>query len=313
MTKARDHKKIQTSLNKAVKLALKNNKGEHATYIPELAQMPLEKTGVSVTLNDGTKIQAGDCEEFYVSLQSAAKVPLLIGLLEEFGQEQVFKWINVEPTGRGFAAIDYSNRFSNLPSNPMINAGAIALCSHIPGSTRDQQIEWLDKWMEKLFNIPLKINHKMYTSELENSDRNLSLAYLMRSNHVIKGDVASILKNYVALCAYETTVEHASYLPMLLANRGCDENGNRVLTEETVKCVTSIMATCGLYNETGLFMVHTGMPAKSSVSGLILAVAIGHGGVATFNPRLTIKGGSVRGQIMLQEISKDLEWHFASL
>lgn len=304
-------KKLQSILNKSVKLAKENSTGKPATYIPELANAPIEKTGAAISLSNGEILSAGDCDDFNFSLQSTAKVVSLIGLLEEFGAEQVFKWINAEPTSKDFNAIAYSDRFTHRPSNPMINAGAIALCSHIPGENRLAQLAWLDKWMFRLFNKELVINNRVYTSELDNSDRNRSLAYLMRSEKVISGDVDRIIKLYTALCSYETNIVQASYLPMLLANRGKSPDGEQVISEETVKITVSILATCGLYNETGYYLMHTGMPAKSGVSGLILAVGLGYGGLAVFSPRLTPKGGSVRGQIMLEYLANQLGWHFA--
>lgn len=306
-----NEKKLQLLLNEAVELAKQSQEGEPATYIPELANAPLDKTGVAITLNNGQLLSAGNCTDHYFTLQSTAKVVLLTGLLEEFGSEQVFKWISVEASGRNFNAIDYANRFSEKPSNPMINAGAIALASHVPGKTLQARITWLDKWMNIVFNAPLRINHRVYDSELETSDRNFSLAYLMRSKNIISGDISVIMKTYVTLCSYETTIHQASHLPMLFANQGKDEKGHQILNEETVKCVVSIMATCGLYNETGKHLLQTGMPAKSGVSGLILATALGHGGIAVFGPRLTKKGGSVQGHIMLAQLAKKLDWHFA--
>jgi len=302
---------LRSVLIEAHELAKKNDTGEPATYIPELANAPIDKSGIAITLLDGTTLSAGNCDDYFFTLQSVAKVALLIGLLEEYGRESVFSWINVEPSGRSFSAIDYGNRFSDLPSNPMINAGAIALCSYIPGSKKKEQLDWLDKWMQRLFNAELRINHKVYTSELENSDKNRSLSYLMRSNKVINCDIENLLKVYTALCSFEATILQASQLSLLLANGGLSPSGERVLTEETVSSVIPIMATCGLYNESGGYLVHTGMPAKSGVSGIIIASAIGHAGIAVFSPKLTTRGSSVRGQIMLEYLSKKLGWHFA--
>jgi glutaminase len=307
-----NEKKLQLLLNETVELAKKNQSGEPATYIPELAHAPLDKTGVSITLNNGKLLSAGNCDDdYYFSLQSTAKVVLLTGLLEEFGSEQVFKWISAEASGRNFNAIDYADRFSEKPSNPMINAGAIALSSHVPGKTLQARMAWLDKWMNTLFDTTLRVNHRIYASELETSDRNFSLAYLMRSKKIISGDIIVIMKTYINLCSYETNIHQASHLPMLFANEGMDEKGKQILNEETVKCVVAIMATCGLYNETGSHLLQTGMPAKSGVSGLILATALDHGGIAVFGPKLTPKGGSVQGHIMLAHLSRELDWHFA--
>jgi len=304
-------KNLQTILDEAITFAKKDHSGQPASYIPELANVNPEITAVSVRLNNGEECGAGDCHDYRFTLQSTAKVVSLIGLLEEFGQEEVFKWINVEPTSASFSAIDYGDRFSHLPSNPMINAGAITLCSYIPGADRMAKQAWIEDWMHRLFNSELTINHKIYTSELDHADRNRSIAYLLRSDGVIKNDIETTLKLYTALCSFETTVTQAAYLPMLLANAGKNETGKQIISPETVKAVVSIMATCGLYNESGLFLLRTGMPAKSGVSGLILALGVGIGGVAAFSPRITCHGGSVRGHIILNHLANTLGWHFA--
>jgi glutaminase len=306
------HKHYQDLLEEAILHAQTNSNGQPASYIPELANVDLEKTGVALKLINGEDYSAGNCQNHYFTLQSTAKVIILIALLEEYGQDQVFQWINVEPSGQSFGAIDYNRRFTDLPSNPMINAGAITLISHAPGRNIKQQSAWLSQWMETLCDAKLNINDKVLHSELDNADRNRALAYLLRSQGIITGNVEAIIELYTTLCSFESTIMQAAHLPMLLSNRGLDQTGKRVLKRETVTAVVSILATCGLYNETGFYLLRTGMPAKSGVSGLIIACGIAHGGIAVFSPRITPKGGSVRGQMMLEFLAKELGWHFAN-
>lgn len=302
---------IQSVLDEAIVVAQNNHAGNQATYIPELASVPAELTSVAVTLNDGHRFVAGDSPDYLFSLQSVAKLVVLIGLLEECGPEQVFSWVRVEPSGDDFASVARLDQFGPAPSNPMLNAGAIALCSHIPGHI-EQRISWLEQWIERLFGEKLGVNQKVFASERRTGSRNRSLAYLMQSTGFVEGDVEQVLETYFYLCSFEATVVQASYLPMLLANKGLSPEGIRVLSEETVCSVVSIMATCGLYNESGAHLVRTGLPGKSSVSGLILACALGHGGIVVASPRVNPKGTSIRGEIMLTHISKALGWHFAA-
>lgn len=285
--------------------------GEVANYIPELAQADPEMTSCAVILADGSLIQSGDHEQHIVTLQSVAKLIVLIGLMEEFGREKIFSWINAEPTGYHFSSLSQVERYGPVPANPMVNAGAIALCSHIPGNMQ-QRAQWLDMWTEKLFNQSLQINGKVYTSERTTGDRNRSIAYLLRSQGVLALPVDECLETYFYLCSYESSVSTAAYLPMVLANGGLAPDGTRIISETTSNNVVSIMATCGLYDESGMRLVETGMPSKSGVSGLIIAVATGRGGVAVSSPRLNSKGGSVRGHSILQKVSYELDWHFAA-
>lgn len=301
---------IQQVLEDAVALARQNDEGSIATYIPELAAIDENLTSVAVWTTQGQQYYAGDSDDYWVTLQSTAKVALLIGMLEEFGPEFVYQWVLVEPSGDDFASLARLDRFGPLPSNPMLNAGAIALCSQVPG-TCEQRFAWLERWMAVLFNTPLGINFKVFTSERHTGDRNRSLAYLLKSNKVITEEVDTALETYFYLCSFHCRVSQAAYLPLLLANRGCSPQGEQVISIETVRHVLAIMATCGLYNESGSHLVYTGLPSKSGVSGFILASALSHAGIAVFSPRVNPKGTSVRGEIMLRHIVNQLHWHFA--
>ena len=119
-----------------------------------------------------------------------------------------------------------------------------------------------------------------------------------------------ILEIYFALCSFEATVSQTAALPALLANGG-RRGDTQVVSRETAACVTSLMATSGMYDESGAYLRHTGLPAKSGVSGVIVAVAPGKGGLCVFNPRVNNKGGSVRGHAMLRSLATRLGWHFA--
>lgn len=284
--------------------------GSVADYIPELANISPDLTHIVVARPDGQSLQAGNATEQYISLQSTAKLIVLIGLLEEFGEEQVFSWVNMEPSGDNFASIIHLEQFGPVPSNPMLNAGSIVLCSHIPGNA-EARLSWLDKWTTRLFGQKIYVNQTIFASEKRTGERNRALAHLLKSHHQLKGAVDEALETYFFLCSLEAQLTTAVKLPLLLANRGRSQDGEQVISAKTVQDVVSIMATCGVYNDSGKHLLKTGMPAKSGVSGLILASAIGQAGVAAYSPRVNDKGNSVRASLMLQELSKQCEWHFA--
>ena len=311
MNKHKDIPHITQVLENAVDKALLNNDGSVADYIPELRNVDPDILSASIILADGTTITRGDNLDYHFTLQSVSKLVLLIGMMEEFGSEKVFSWINAEPSGQAFSAIGDLDRFGPVPSNPLINAGAICLSGRIPGSI-DEQWAWVKKWVDLLFAADLEFSQQVYKSEFDSADRNRSLAYLMKSTGVLKGDVEEILKPYFSLCSYTATIEQAAYLPMLLANGGVAPNGKRIISERTSNEVVSIMATCGLYNESGMHLVKTGLPAKSGISGLIVAVGTGRGGIAAYSPRVNRKGTSLRGHIVISELAQELNWHFAA-
>ncbi|MDR3502115.1 MAG: glutaminase A [Legionella sp.] len=288
-----------------------NKEGKTADYIPELANVNQELTAIAVQPLGEPALSYSNSLLHPVTLQSTAKMIPLIGLLEEFGEEQLFEWVKVEPSGDDFASITRLEQFGPKPSNPMLNAGAITLCSRIPGAG-EQQFRWLEYWVQKLFKERLNINPLVFASEKRTGNRNRSLAYLLKSRNNLGADVHETLDLYFALCSYEAMLEQMLYLPSLLANGGRDPmSGEQIISAETCKITVAIMATCGLYDETGTHMVKTGMPAKSGVSGYTIATVPGKAGIAVLSPRVNSKGNSIRGEIMLEGLSKAMGWHFA--
>lgn len=298
-------------LEELVHAAELNQEGQTANYIPELANVNSELTAIAVHPIGENPLSFSNGPLHPVTLQSTSKLIPLIGLLEEFGAEKLFEWVKVEPSGDDFASITRLEQFGPKPSNPMLNAGAITLCSHIPGSG-EQKIGWIEQWVQKLFNYRLSINPMVLASEKRTGDRNRSLAYLLKSRNKLGTEVNETLDLYFALCSYEAVLEQMLFLPTLLANSGKNPfTEERIISEETCKITLAIMATCGLYDETGTHMVKTGMPAKSGVSGYTIAVVPGKAGIVVLSPKVNAKGNSIRGEIMLEGLSQAMHWHFA--
>ncbi|BCA96865.1 glutaminase [Legionella antarctica] len=298
-------------LEDLVRIAELNKEGKTADYIPELSNVNQELTAIAVQQLGERPLSYSNYPLPPVTLQSTAKLIPLIGLLEELGAEHLFKWVRVEPSGDDFASITRLEQFGPKPSNPMLNAGAITLCSRIPG-TGEQQFGWLEHWVQKLFNQRLSINPLVFASEKRTGNRNRSLAYLLKSSNNLGTDVHETLDLYFALCSYEARLEQMLFLPTLLANGGQNpDSGEQILSTETCKITLAIMATCGLYDETGTHMVKTGMPAKSGVSGYTIAVVPGKSGIVVLSPRVNPKGNSIRGELMLEGLSRAMNWHFA--
>lgn len=301
----------QHLLEEIVAFAEQNQEGDTASYIPQLANVNKEITAIAVAPLKEEPMVCCNGPIPLVTLQSTAKIIPLIGLLEEFGPEKVFEWVKVEPSGDDFASIIRLEQFGPKPSNPMLNAGAITLCSRIPGS-HEEQFLWLDNWVKKLFNQRLAINPSVFVSEKNTGDHNRALAYLLYSSRNLASSVSDTLDLYFSLCSYEASIDQMLYLPTLLANSGRDPWTNQqIFSAETCKITVAIMSTCGLYDETGTHMVRTGMPAKSGVSGYTIAVLPGRAGIVVLSPRVNHKGNSIRGEIMLEQLSRTMNWHFA--
>jgi glutaminase len=284
--------------------------GKTAAYIPELANADPEATCAAVTFPDGTCVTAGDADKHWFTLQSSAKVILLAGLLEEKGEDVVFGRVGKEPSGGSFASLARLETHSPIPANPLVNSGAIALSDLLDGNLEDR-VAWIEGWTHRLCNTRTTINQRVLTSERRTGDRNRAIAYLLRQNGVLKGAVDNVLEAYFTLCSVEATVRGASHLAAILARGGLSPTGERILSRRTASSVVSLMTTCGMYDESGTHLLNTGLPAKSGVSGVIVAVAPRRAGIAVWSPRINEKGGSVRGHAILADLSRELGWHFA--
>lgn len=304
--------KVEQILGDAVESSRRNSDGKQANYIPELESFPPEYTSACIRMLDNTEYYAGDSTEQKLTLQSVSKLVVFLGILEEQGPATVATMVRSEPSGDDFASVARLDQFGPVPSNPMLNAGAIALCSAIPGNVEDK-LTWLDNWMAKLFNSNLHSNVKVFASERRTGDRNRALAYLLKSNGILGDDIETALDTYFHLCSFEATTSQASYFSMLLANLGRSPDGEQIFSRQTALQVISVMATCGLYNESGRHLVRTGMPAKSGVSGMIIACVPGVAGIAVASPRVNRKGTSIRGELILESLSNELGWHFANV
>lgn len=301
---------IEAVLARAVAEARGCSEGITASYIPELSTVDPEQTSAAIMLPSGHTVLAGDAAQHRFTLQSAAKLIVLAGALEDLGPQVVFSTVGSEPSGESFASIAQLDTRGPLPANPLVNAGSIALCGILPGPL-EERIAWIERWAHKLCGTELHINSRVYASERRTGDRNRAIAYLLRGSGILTDRVDDTLDVYFSLCSLEATVAQAAHLGCVLACNGVGPQGQRVLSEDTASRVVALMASCGMYDESGTYLMNTGLPAKSGVSGVIVAVALGHGGVGVASPRLNARGGSVRGHLVLEHVARELGWHFA--
>lgn len=300
---------LQGVLDRAITRARALTDGQPAQYIPELATVDPERISGAIAPVDGPVVRAGDRPHAF-TLQSAAKLVLLAGLLEERGPDAVFAVVGAEPTGGHFASVAELEWRGPKPANPLINAGAIALAAQLHGDLEDR-LGWIERWAERLCGRALHPNQRVQISERRTGHRNRAIAHVLKAAGGLSGAVDDVLEAYFALCSLEGDVEDAARLACVLAGGGVHPDGTRALSAETAATVVALMASCGLYDESGAHLVATGLPAKSGVSGVIVAVAPGRAGIAVCSPRINARGGSVRGHHVLATLARELGWHFA--
>ena len=283
--------------------------GQLASYIPALLEANPNDLGVAIVDVEGRKYYAGQCEKNF-TIQSISKVVSLILALGDNGRTNVFKRVDVEPTGDGFNSIvNLETKDKKRPYNPMINAGAIATTSLIYGEDGEDKLERIIKFMRKATNNPnISINEEVYVSERRTGDRNRALAYFMKSNGMLQGDVEEILELYFRQCSIEANAIDLAMFGSVLANDGVTPwNGERLMSRETCRIVKTIMVTCGMYDASGEFAVHIGIPAKSGVGGGILATVPRRMGIGVYGPALDKKGNSLAGIHVLKDLSEELD------
>ncbi len=283
--------------------------GELASYIPELLNADKEALGICVTTLDGEEFFAGDHNTKF-TIQSISKVITLMLAIHDNGKDYVFSRIGMEPTESAFNSI--TNLESNelkKPLNPMINAGAIAVVSMVDGENKEEKFNRILRFAMKITgNDSLSINEQVYLSEKATGDRNRALAYFMKSMNIVEGDVEDILDVYFKQCSIEINCRDIARIGAMLANDGVlPWNNQRVLSREVTRIMKTIMVTCGMYDGSGNFAVHIGIPAKSGVGGGIMAAVPRRMGIGVFGPALDGKGNSIGGIKVLEELSRELD------
>ncbi|WP_291574832.1 glutaminase A [Clostridium sp. UBA4548] len=285
-----------------------SKRGEVASYIPELAKANPNALGICVTTLDGEEHFAGDYDAKF-TIQSISKVVTLMLAILDNGTEYVFSQIGMEPTESAFNSIvNLENNKQKKPLNPMINAGAIATVSLISGDTAEEKFNRILKFTRKITgNDSIDVNNNVYLCEKATGDRNRALAYYMKGNGIIQGDVEDILDVYFKACSMEVTCKDIARIGALLANAGVLLNNERVISREACRIIKTIMVTCGMYDASGKFAVHIGIPAKSGVGGGIMAAVPRRMGIGVIGPALDHKGNSIAGIKVLESLSHEFD------
>ena len=243
------------------------------------------------------------------TIQSISKVITLAVALEKCGFYKVFEKVGMEPSGDAFNSLVKLDVSSDHPFNPMINSGAIAITSYLlPLVSFDDMLEIT---RQLCMDPDIVMDGNVYQSEMNHLSRNRAIAYLLESKGIIAMDsVQDTLDLYVRMCSLSVTAESLAGFGLVLAANGIHPvTGKRLLDENVVKVVKTIMLTCGMYDGSGEFAVHVGIPSKSGVGGGILSVVDHRMGIGIFGPSLDSKGNSIAGRHILRHLSKELNLH----
>ena len=283
--------------------------GKVASYIPALKEANPNDLGIYVVDSKGKEYYSGDYNKKF-TIQSISKIVSLILAIRDNGTYNVFKKVDVEPTGMGLNSIvNLEASDSGKPYNPMINAGAIVTTSLIDGKDIDEKLEKILDFMRTVTNNDdITVNERVYLSEKETGNRNRALAYFMKSKGALEGDVEDILDLYFKQCSIEVTAKDLARFGAVLANDGVIPWTNeKFIPKDVCRIVKTIMVTCGMYDASGDFAVNVGIPAKSGVGGGIIATVPRKYGIGIYGPSLDEKGNSIAGINLIKDLSKELD------
>jgi glutaminase len=286
--------------------------GKNADYIPALAKVDPNLFGIAVVTADGKVYTAGDVKT-EVSIQSISKVFTMAQVIEEQGLESVEKQIGVDATGARFNSIIAVEAVrtvvgSGAPEmNPLVNPGAISATSMVRGATSDAVWQKIIGFHNDAAGRPLTVLQDVYKSESDTNQRNQAIGALMLAYGYIKGDWQQAVDLYTRQCSIGVNARDLATMGATLAAGGRNPvSGKQVINSSKVPGVLAVMATAGLYDDSGKWLYHTGLPAKSGVGGGIVAVAPGKFGIAVVSPPLDDAGNSIRAQRAITDISNAL-------
>lgn len=281
--------------------------GANADYIKELATVDPNIFGIALVTTDGQVYEEGDIKSM-VSIQSVSKVFTMAKVIEEQGHQAVQDKIGVDATGEVFNSITAVERMRGKEINPLVNPGAIASTSMIAGT--DSAAKWasIQQVYSDFAGRKLTLNVPVYISEAGDNLRNQAIAHLLFAYGRMYFDPVQATDIYTKQCAINVSAKDAAIMAGTLANGGVNPvTKKKVVSPETVMYTLPVMATAGLYDDSGIWLYNAGVPAKSGVGGCLIAVVPGKFGIGVISPPLDKAGNSVKGQMVIKYVIQQLK------
>lgn len=276
-------------------------RGEVANYIPELSKISDQKFGIALLDEQGHLFESGDTHEQF-SIQSISKV-LALSLAFNLLGDEVWKRVDVEPSGDPFNHLSLLEQENGIPRNPLINAGAIVVSDILVSQLQHPKKEFLH-YVRKIANDPsITYDEQVAQSEQRTGFKNYAAAYLIKSYGNLENDVEEVLDFYFYQCALCMSCQQLVKVFYIFTNRGKCLQNNPYLSLAQVKRINALMLTCGFYDEAGEFAFEVGLPGKSGVGGGIVALLPEKFCVATWSPGLNAKGNSKLGMEALEKFT----------
>ena len=301
---------IQSAVDAAYAKYKDLQEGANADYIPALAAVDSNLFGIAVVTRDGKVYTAGDVKT-EVSIQSISKVFTMAQVIQEQGPDAIAKTIGVDATGLRFnsiVGIELANKaFGAAEMNALVNPGAIAATSKVKGADADAVWAKIIGTNDDFAGRSLSVQQDIYKSESDTNQRNQAIGALMLAYGYIDQNWQQAVDLYTRQCSIGVNAKDLATMAATLAFGGKNPvTGKQVMDADRVPYVLAVMATAGLYDDSGKWLFATGLPAKSGVGGGITAVSPGKFGIAVISPPLDEAGNSIRAQRAIADISNAL-------
>jgi glutaminase len=262
--------------------------------------------GISVVGTSGNVYSIGDADHEF-SIMSVSKPFVFALVCEVLGTDEVREKIGVNATGRAFNSVEGIERGDDGRTNPMVNSGAIATTSLVPGGNANEKWQFIHDGLSRFAGRKLSLNDEVYASASETNFRNQSLARMLQSYKRIYADPAEAVDLYTRQCSLNVSAKDLAVMGATLADGGVNPiTRERVVGPMVCHYALAVMATAGLYETSGDWLYDIGLPGKSGIGGGIVTVSPGKGGLGTFAPLLDKAGNSVKGQLVAKFLSQRL-------
>jgi glutaminase len=309
---APSRQQVEAIVREAFEKFQSDTTGKNADYIPYLAQVDSKLFGIAIVTTDNQVLTMGDAK-YSFSIQSISKVFTLALAMEELGPEKTFQRIGSEPTGRPFNSVNAVVDMPTHTGNPYVNAGAIATTSLVNGKDEAEKWDKILTFYGKVSGEKLTLIDEVYKSEAATNAGNKALAMLLAKYERIYDDPFEAVDLYTKQCSVGVNALQLARMGATLANNGLNPaTGEQVIKREDIPYILSTMTMEGLYDSSGAWAWHVGLPAKSGVGGGIVAVAPGKGAIAVFAPRLDEAGNSVKAQKVIEYVANHLYYNIFS-
>jgi glutaminase len=287
-----------------------NDEGVVSQVYPALARMPRDLFGVCVVGTSGRVHAAGEVEHEF-SIMSVSKPFIFALVCESIGPSEARARLGANATGRSFNSIAAVEEAPGGLTNPMVNAGAIAATSLVPGATGEAKWKAIHDALSRFAGRTLTLNEEVCACALETNHRNRAIARMLQSLGRIYCDPEQAIELYTRQCSLNVSARDLAVMGATLADGGVNPiTGKRVVDARVCHYALAVMATAGFYETSGDWLYEVGLPGKSGIGGGIVTVSPGKGGIGTFAPPLDNAGNSVKGQLatgyLFQRLGMDL-------